>query len=77
MILYYEITNKCKYYILSVMKLIFSIDLVKCIKFYSLSEIENRGNELETIRDKRNVSTVENIALIFELTIYVVKYCLT
>ena len=70
MILYYEITNKCKYYILFVMKLIFSIDLVKCIKFYSLSEIENRGNELETIRDKRNVPTVENIVLVFVLLQY-------
>ena len=68
MILYYEITNK--YYILSVIKLIFSIDLLKCIKFHSLSEIENRGNELETIRNKRNVPTVENIAIIFVLLQY-------
>ena len=50
MILYYEITNK--YYILSVIKLIFSIDLVKCIKFYSLSEIENRGMNLKLLGTK-------------------------
>ena len=68
MILYYEITNK--YYILSVIKLIFSIDLVKCIKFYSLSAIGNSVNDFETIRNKRNVPTVENIALIFVLLQY-------